>query len=639
MADGLSWGEPRPLLESAPRSPYAHWQITQGGSDASAGLVALTGSAAALRTEWVATGATPLGSQSEIPEDERLTPVGDLNPAALNRGSPPIDTSTVSTSEDAEDIDAIVGIIDDGIAFAHERFRCAYGSTRFDWLWLQGVPYRGLGSRGPLFGTEFGRQELNSLMTEFALPSGDLDEEGLYSHVGLTDTTRCDAMSVAMAASHGTAVLDQAAGFPPSDRPNRLAIIGVNLPEEVTQDTSGSMLDVFLVGGIERILQRACAIQAAREGSGKGPVPVLINVSMSLTAGPKNGTSFFGRYVAAKVGASPSGPNQGHVEIYLPIGNHRLTQAHASVCTENPVLTWRILPDDRTPSFMEIWLDDETGRPDRPTVCLEVCPPGSAGFSTVPAAAAPAFGTYLDLGPADAPQARAYYTWHPKDLQNPEGAGQQRIVLAVPPSEPDGSGQNAAPAGDWAVRLVRNGGGTVAAEAFVQRDDTLTGARRRGRQSFFVGDRYRVYDDRGRQILTDVGQAGPIMRSGTLNALASDLGARTVTGYRRSDETEVWYAGLGNRHKEKADFITVCEDGVAHPGILTAGSRSGSRVAVGGTSMAAPRALRKRLERILGIGPPPPEKHIAEIIVGEPYPGPYRRTTIDPPRDQDGNAS
>ena len=46
----------------------------------------------------------------------------------------------------------VVGIIDDGIAFANERFRRADGTTRVEYAWLQD----GAHDRGPPPDFEFG---------------------------------------------------------------------------------------------------------------------------------------------------------------------------------------------------------------------------------------------------------------------------------------------------------------------------------------------------------------------------------------------------------------------------------------------------------------------------------------------------
>lgn len=258
MPEHPGWSVAKPLTESGPRDPYAHWQLSQGGYNAAAGSAALTGSPDALDVEWVAPGGTPKGDQQEIPPDGRITPLGALPADVLNGTQSPAD---VSVADDGlpKDIQAIVGIVDDGIAFANERFRLSNGCTRFDWLWLQGVSDRGAGGTpGPLFGTEFDHATLNAVMADFASKDrAEVHEEALYRRIGLVDPTRPEAMSAAMSASHGTAVLDRAAGCSPDDPDaEHVPIIGVNLPEEITQDTSGAILELFLILGISRILQR-----------------------------------------------------------------------------------------------------------------------------------------------------------------------------------------------------------------------------------------------------------------------------------------------------------------------------------------------------------------------------------------------
>jgi hypothetical protein len=73
---------------------------------------------------------------------------------------------------------AVVAVIDDGLAFAHERFRLANGKTRFKYFWNQddstgqGLP-AGFG-----WGRELAEAEINTLLASCS-HSGLVDEDAL----------------------------------------------------------------------------------------------------------------------------------------------------------------------------------------------------------------------------------------------------------------------------------------------------------------------------------------------------------------------------------------------------------------------------------------------------------------------------
>jgi len=63
---------------------------------------------------------------------------------------------------------AIVAIIDDGLAFAHERFRCRNGQTRFKYFWNQDDT-TGIGQPADfLSGREFSESDINGLASGIA---------------------------------------------------------------------------------------------------------------------------------------------------------------------------------------------------------------------------------------------------------------------------------------------------------------------------------------------------------------------------------------------------------------------------------------------------------------------------------------
>jgi hypothetical protein len=269
-------------------------------------------------------------------------------------------------------------------------------------------------------------------------------------------------------------------------------------------------------------------------------------------------------------------------------------------------LTWRILPDDRTPSFVEIWLDRTEGQG---AVQCDVAAPGCAG----PAAPLDiGFDAYADLMLDGRPVARCYHSRHAPFPDLPDRAGRQRIVLVAQPTLPDGSGKPYARPGDWTLRLRPPGRESVRADACVQRDDTPFGYRQRGRQSYFADGAYEDHDPSGRLRKHDDGP-GLITRRGTMNAYTCGWQAFVVGSVTRfgawppAGSGGVWrgtaetpYSGKGPTPRRlDANQLRPTDESLAHRGVYAAGTYSGSTVLMSGTSLAAPAAARAAAEALL----------------------------------------
>ena len=75
-----------------------------------------------------------------------------------------------------------------------------------------------------------------------------------------------------------------------------------------------------------------------------------------------------------------------------------------------------------------------------------------------------------------------------------------------------------------------------------------------------------------------------------------------IAGYRGSDKAMANYSSSGG----EISAAGVSEDSVTCHGILAAGSRSGSTVAMNGTSVAAPQLTRRLAEHLAANPPSPP---------------------------------
>jgi hypothetical protein len=145
-------------------------------------------------------------------------------------------------------------------------------------------------------------------------------------------------------------------------------------------------------------------------------------------------------------------------------------------------------------------------------------------------------------------------------------------------------------------------------DAWIQRDETPYGYRRRGRQSRFEDPDYVRFDAYGYPLEEDPeNHKSYIRRSGTLNAIATGAATVAVAGYRYSDGLPATYSASGPEATDSAklnsgfrrspDAMAVSDDSVTCRGVLAAGTRSGSVAAMNGTSVAAAYVTRLLAEK------------------------------------------
>ena len=463
---------------------------------------------------------------------------------------------------------AIVAVIDDGLAFAHERFRFADGTSRFKYFWNQD-PETNI-APGFGWGHELTQPQINHLLSS-CTDSGIVNEEGVYR--------RAAQNLVARRAKHGTHVMDIACGLDPKEvTASSPYLIGVQLPKWVTEETSGASLTPLVHAAIAYILDRADRIAADED---TGPLPVVINLSYGTIAGPHDGTgqleAEIDRWIATR--AAP-------LSIVLPAGNHYLARCHASFklraseASSAPVkqLHWRVQPDDKSCSFAEIWLPKFAQHHTRPKVALRITTPtGASSRWILPG------GSWL-FSLANSVRFQADYYDLPGD--------RPWIKLAMSPTAEMTENPRTAPSGSWLIEL-RNDGGEIEVEAWVQRGDTPFGYPLSGRQSRFDDKEYKRFDLAGRPRQDDSGPSC-IHRRGTLNALATGKFATVIGGFRHSDRAASEYSGSGPAATPLVgpDAVAIADDSVAMRGVLASGTRSGSVVAMNGTSVAAPQVTR-----------------------------------------------
>jgi hypothetical protein len=530
---------------------------------------------------------------SDIPIDTTLTKW--IKRFELGRATPTADLVTSATGLLSQPINytgtpkVVTGVIDDGIAFAHDRFWSTDRTTRIEFFWDQLQPSSWLG-------TEYSKSALDQRMASSRYGSL-VDEDEVYRLSGHVDHAKPGHKPLASRSSHGAHVMDLACYSPARPAPGELPIVAVQLPVATAEDTSGATLGPQIFIGLFYIVLKADAIASA---AGCGPLPVVANVSYGTIAGPHDGKSLLEAAMDQLIELCD--PPLG---VVLPAGNNHLSRCHAEFSLapqHSQTLDWRVLPDDWTESHLEIWLP--SGNNAAPVTITITSPDGTTSSRTSP-------GTqqFYVVGSAIVGQA-SYY---------PPGYTGARAVLrlSLAPTGSPSAGVHLSPAGLWRVELTNNGKKLVQGiHAWIQRDDTAPGYKRSGRQSYFDDPAYRRYDDGGRPIEDDNDLRtvkSYVKRRHTINAIATGDRPLVIGGFRRSDRVP-WRdsssgpplsPGRANGVPGPGpDAMFPSEDAPSHRGILGAGTRSGSCVAMNGTSVAAPLATRRIVKQVSTGSPP-----------------------------------
>jgi Subtilase family len=171
------------------------------------------------------------------------------------------------------------------------------------------------------------------------------------------------------------------------------------------------------------------------------------------------------------------------------------------------------------------------------------------------------------------------------------------LLLAMAPTAEVVTTPRTAPSGNWLVE-VANKGGRVAVKGWIQRGDTPFGYPIKGRQSRYDDPAYVRFTLAGRPEQDDFGPSY-VRRMGSVNALATGQLPVVIGGFRSSDNTASEYSGAGPvatpvvvPKRTGPDASAIADISPALQGVLAAGTRTRSTVAMSGTSIAAPQITR-----------------------------------------------
>jgi hypothetical protein len=493
----------------------------------------------------------------------------------------------------------IMAVIDHGIAFAHQSLRAA-GATRVDYCWSQSAPADQSGA--VLFGREFTRTAIEVLRTAH---SGD--EEAIYRDAGLLGRPGLPPMPLGRAHSHGAHVLGSAANLPAADAA-QVRIIAVDLPSTSIWDTSGFGTDMFLLAGLHYIFDRASKIAAAHN---RPEVPVIINISMGWSGGPHDGSSVIEAAIAELITARRA---VAATALTLPTGNMyqdrlvaRIEDAHFTLAPDGKAqasLRWFAQANDMTSTFAELWLA-----------------PGATPSSHTFTLTAPN-GEVTTIGPQPG---------HTDVTVGDKIVGQitldqyrktrWRVTICLAPSEPKAAApvpHDAAPAGEWRITVRRNANLHGAITVRVQRDVDHEQGHTGGRQSWLVDPAYDQYATDGALAHVDDPTSGAMLhRMDGLNGLATSAVSLNIAGHIDSLRQAARYSSAGPLATGRGvDASAPTDRSPAHTGIISTGTRTGSFVALQGTSSASPQIARELAAAFLTAPPAPgpaPDNYAASL--------------------------
>jgi hypothetical protein len=479
----------------------------------------------------------------------------------------------------------LVGIIDHGIAVAHAAFRRGRGGPepRLLALWDQDA-YRCRNEHWQQVAELGYGGELSAAMLAGLIAATGDDERSIYE--------RIDYAPVQRVVSHGTHVLDLAAGDPHPLTPiglaaedeqrhwsgaaSRAGIIAVQLPCKPQKDTSGSALPVHVLDALHYIAARA------------GARDVVVNLSDGGYGGPHDGCSMLERAIDRYLERKPN------VVLVLAAGNAHEDRLHASVpalaAGQAHALHWQVLPADATPSFVEVWFDREL----------------RAGDATLQVVAADGTASG-EVALGDAPRVLVDDTGRIVAavigrLQNPNGVRRGMFLLALAPTARVRTDRGTAPHGRWTltVRNAQAAGDPVRVDAWIERDTPAINDPGPWRQSFFDDDACAPQSVDSRRTL------GSLAGSGQAVVVASHY--RRHAAFGGCDPAAMTaIARYSSRGPDRAgdvrgpDVAAPGDESPVSSGLRAAASRSGATARLSGTSVAAPLVTR-RIVNLLAAG-------------------------------------
>lgn len=422
----------------------------------------------------------------------------------------------------------VLAVIDDGLPYLHSAFRSQDGKKA---LTTRVLRFRDLGEQTK-------SAELKQIEIARQLKS---DERSVYASDGYK--------RVLPEQTHGSHLMDTVAGKSRVDAASSMRIIAVQLPERTVIDSSGGSLAVHAVDAFRYVLNVVDEKQ-----------PVVACMSYGVHAGPHDGSSLFEEAVDELLKSRPKSA------LVLPAGNNYLAQGHirASVVVgAQHDVYWRILPDDCTDSFCEVWFDTFGSDSESAPFELTLSPP--TGIAVV----------INKVGFVS--------------ITDTQGSGVSLACVVLKCSDNNGKQQRwcatlcvgstkgglPAPHGAWKIQIVnKHLSKEISFDAWIERDGAVFGGDSGGKQSYFE----------------DTSGSG-LTSTGTLNGIAT--GEETIVAGACVEKTGSIssYSAAGADYfsgpKKNPSWSATGDQEEDAQGIEGAGTRGNLTFKLSGTSVAA----------------------------------------------------
>jgi len=419
--------------------------------------------------------------------------------------------------------------------------------------------------------------------------------------------------------SHGTHLLDTAAGEEPSEVTDAdfkdILAVRLQQPNRQFSDTSGMWLKYSAFEALQFLILAANTVAG---GSSKHIRDLVVNLSFGNLAGPHDGSSMLEKGIDFLVAESaPELPLLDNVSVHIASGNQRQAQCYANKKIDplqSQTFHWRVLPDDATPSFLELWFDKSNEADediDLQNLQVEITPP--VGVKPVDETMSTSDSEKFDVGNGECKvlTSDVVLTGEGEKIpvctyvSLPKGriatGDKPMVLIAITPTATTTS-TLPAPAGTWKITLFNNSpDNSYKVDARIQRDDTTTDGVTRGRQSYFADPDYKKVDSFGYPVTPEFHQDGYVQLTDTVNGISTGEHVRTIGSYRYSGRQPVDYSGvkvgMNGNDSDNRFLHAVSEDSLMCEGVIASGTRSGSRVALNGTSVANAQATGYRFRQ------------------------------------------
>lgn len=521
--------------------------------------------------------------------------------------APPLPEVPVAASANTEKIEAsvVLGVIDDGAAFAHESVRVRDASeprSRVAFIWNQTRQSARLNERywtslanQDWYGGQLAAAAMSDVM-KLHSTHAEVDELGCYA-----DLFDADSSDRALRGrdSHGAAVMTTMAGHLDAgsvkstplngqntnateqldDPAAKAPLIFVELPYEQIAISSGRWMPIAALDGVRYIIAKA---RATFVPTCAARVPVVINISSGTNTGPHDGTSMIESALTEILKSDP------WVAITVAAGNSRLSNTHIDVIVPPHTsydMTVRVPPLKKHETYTEFWPqwvpnDGDNVPLDFAAITFGVVSPGGDLRKGLGVDGQGAVFTVKDDVPI------AGFQFASNAVQS---VGRPMALLVVAPTMPH-EFLPKAPYGNWIVRCTNTSPIPLRIKAWVERDETVFGIRQPQFAHFVSsGDVAPPALDWEDAVSGDVSRLETTSNmAGTRHAFAVAAG----TGGRQSGYVSSYSGGGGGDSSARPQLIARADRNPAQPGVPVWGNYRSTRRHMNGTSIAAPIAVR-----------------------------------------------